>query len=227
MTQGVVPPETGSAERNPDGAWTMDAQLETELFGLINPRNPTRARAQAEFFARVTNTGPAVEASAFYAHLYSLAFEESDVATLIEQARAGEPPDSLVGSMVDAVVGWHAASPDDWRATRANIRDAYDDDPEWWASRVNFATTIMALLYGDGDLERTIDIAALAGWDADNNMTTAAGLIGIIVGFDGLPDAFQSASDRYFNEDLTGGLPEFDSIEKIATRTVALGLAND
>ncbi len=46
----------------------------------------------------------------------------------------------------------------------------------------------MALLYGDGDLKRTIDVAGLAGWDADNNMTTSAGLIGILIGFDDLPD---------------------------------------
>ena len=226
MDQGVLPPETGAPAGNPDGTWSIDAQLQTELFGLINPGDPTRARAQARFFAMVTNRGPAVDASAFYAHMYSLAFVESDVTELIAKARAAEPSDSEVASIVDAVLGWHATEPDDWRLTRRRIRDAYDDDPEWWASRVNFAATIMALLYGEGDLRRTIDIAGLAGWDADNNMTTAAGLIGITVGFDALPEPFRSATDVYFNEDLSGDLPQFDSVSNIAARTVALGIAN-
>ncbi len=225
MDQGVVPPETGSVQLNPDGAWSMDAQLETELFGLINPGRPTRAREQARFFANVTNRGPAVDASAFYAHMYSMAFDISDVQTLIAQARAAEPEDSIVAPIVDAVVSWHDASPNDWRQTRERIRVAYDTDPEWWASRVNFATTIMALLYGEGDLRRTVDIAGLAGWDADNNMTTSAGLLGVIIGFDDLPEPFASASDTYFNEDLSGDLPQFDTVSNIARRTADLGLA--
>ena len=83
----------------------------------------------------------------------------------------------------------------------------------------------MALLYGDGDLDQTVTIAGLAGWDADNNMTTSAGLIGLVSGFDGLPEPWASSTDIYFNEDLSGDLPQFDSVRNIAERTVALGLA--
>ena len=226
MDEGVVPPATGSPELNPDGAWAMDAQLETELFGLINPGRPDRAREQARFFARVTSSGPAVDASAFYAHMYSVAFGSSDPRSIIEHARAGEPADSVVAPIADAVLTWHDESPDDWRSTRERIRVAYDDDPEWWASRVNFASTIMALLYGDGDIRETLNIAGLAGWDADNNMTTSVGLLGVMVGFDQLPEPFRSATDVYFNEDLSGDLPQFDSVSNIARRTADLGLLN-
>jgi len=223
MDDGVLPPETGRLPLNPQGAWAMDAQLETELFGLISPSRPDEARRRARFFAQVTSSGPAVDASAFYAAIYSRAFTNSDVATLINDARSGEADDSTVAPIVDDVVAWHKANPSDWRATRRLIRDRYDTDPEWWASRVNFAATIMALLYGDGDLRRTINIAGLAGWDADNNMTTSAGLLGVVIGFDDLPEPFASATDVYFNEDLSGDLPQFDSVANIADRTVALG----
>ena len=124
------------------------------------------------------------------------------------------------------MLAWHDESPDDWRSTRERIRVAYDDDPEWWASRVNFASTIMALLYGDGDIRETLNIAGLAGWDADNNMTTSVGLLGLMVGFDQLPEPFRSATDVYFNEDLSGDLPQFDSVSNIARRTADLGLLN-
>ena len=226
MDDGVLPPSTGSLPLNPEGAWSMDAQLETELFGLLNPGRPTRARAQARFFAAVTNSGPAVDASAFYAHLYAAAFTTADVRSLLDQAREAEPDDSIMAPIVDQVVAWHDELPNDWRQTRERIRLAYDDDPEWWASRVNFASTLMALLYGDGDLRATLDIAGLAGWDADNNMTTAGGLLGAIIGYEALPEPFASATDVYFNEDLTGDLPQFDSVANIARRTADLGLAS-
>ena len=222
MDEGLLPPETGSAALNPDGAWSIGAQLQTELFGLIAPGLPHEASRRAVYFARVTNSGPAVEASAFYAAMYAQAFFEADVSTLIRRTQARFPPDSTVYQIVENVRGWHQQYPEDWRQSRRQIRDSYDTDPEWWASRLNFASTIMALLYGEGDLLQTMTIAALAGWDADNNVTTSAGLLGIIHGYQGLPELFRSASEIYFNEDVSGNLPQYQTVPEIARRTQAL-----
>ncbi len=84
MNRGFqIPPDTGSAALNPEGVWSIDAQLQTELFGLIAPGLPDQAALRATYFAGVTNSGLAVDASAFYATLYALAFFESDVPILI------------------------------------------------------------------------------------------------------------------------------------------------
>ena len=223
MDEGVVPPETSDPTLNPEGEWSIDAQLQTEVFGLLAPGRSDIARERAEFFALVTNRGPAVDASAFYAHVISEAFFDDDVEELLRSARAAEPDDSVIAPIFDDVVAWYGESPDDWRPTRELIRAKYDTDPEFWGSRVNYAATVMALLYGDGDLRETLDIAGLAGWDNDNNMTAAAHIVGVIIGFDDLPETFASATDVYFNQDLVGDLPQFDSVENFAARTVALG----
>lgn len=225
MEEGLVPPDTGSAENNKVGSWSIGAQLQTELFGMISPGLPSEARASAKYFAVVTNSGPAVEASQFYAHMYSEAFFEANVDWLIERALQGESADSEIGAIARQVQTWYRENPTDWRATRWLIREKYDTDPDWWASRVNFAATIMALLYGDGDLVETVTLAGLAGWDADNNMTTSAGLLGLIIGYEKLPEPFRSSTDIYFNQDVTGDLPEFDTVSNISKRTVALGEA--
>ncbi len=225
MDEGLLPPETGNAENNPDGAWSIDAQLQTELFGMLTPGMPALAATYAERFARVTNSGPAVEASVFFATLYSLAFFEDDVPALIAAARNLTKDDAIIAPIVDNVVTWHQENPDDWRATRQLIRDEYDTDPMWWASRVNFAATIMALLYGESDTLRTIEIAALAGWDADNTMATAAGLLGLIHGFNALPQEIATSTDVYFNEDITGDLPRYDTVTEFAIRTQILAEA--
>ena len=225
MDEGFLPPETGNAENNPDGAWSISAQLQTELFGMLTPGMPSLAANYADRFARVTNSGPAVEASVFYATLYSLAFFEDDVPALIAAARQLTPDDAVIAPIVDNVVQWHWENPEDWRATRRSIRNEYDTDPMWWASRVNFAVTIMALLYGESDTLRTIEIAALAGWDADNTMATAAGLLGLIQGHEGLPPAIAESTDIYFNEDVTGDLPRYTTVSEFATRTQRLAEA--
>lgn len=221
MDEGHLPPDTGSSALNPDGAWSIDAMLETELFGLIAPNQPAEAQRRARYFARVTNSGLAVEASAFYAHLYAEAFSESSIPVLITSAKNTFTPTSQVYQLVTNVETWHAANPKDWRKTRQLIHITYDD-PSWWAAKVNFASTIMALLYGKGDLIDTMTITGLAGWDADNNMTTAAGLLGIISGYNRLPLPIRNASDIYFNEDVTGDLPKYDSVKNIALRTTQL-----
>jgi ADP-ribosylglycohydrolase len=154
--------------------------------------------------------------------MYALAFFEADVPSLITMARSHFSPSSLVSQIVQSVEGWHRRFPTDWRETRRRIRAAYDTDPNWWASKVNFASTIMALLYGDGDLTQTLTIAALAGWDADNNATTSAGLLGLLYGFNNLPEPIRTATDLYFNEDVTGEMPRYQSVTEIAARTQAM-----
>jgi hypothetical protein len=186
---------------------------------MISPGMPEEAARRAEYFGRVTNSGPAIEASQFYAIMYSLAFFEEDVEVLITAAQSYFPVESEIHGITAEVLTWHENTPEDWRATRRLIRDKYDTDPMWWASRVNFASTVMSLLYGQGDLIDTITIAALAGWDADNNMTTSAGLLGIIYGFNALPDSIRTASQIYYNEDVTGDLPKTQTVPEIASRT--------
>ena len=225
MDEGLLPPETGNAENNPDGAWSIDAQLQTELFGMLAPGMPAVASTYAKRFARVTNSGPAVEASVFFAALYSLAFFEEDVPALIAAARQLTEDEAIIAPIVDNVVLWHQQNPGDWRLTRQQIRDEYDTDPMWWASRVNFAVTIMALLYGESDILRTIEIAALAGWDADNTMATAAGLLGLIHGYSELPEEIAASTDIYFNEDVTGDLPRYDTVTQFAVRAQNLAEA--
>jgi ADP-ribosylglycohydrolase len=225
MDEGIIPPQTSDPELNPEGVWSIGAQLQTELFGLIAPGLPDEASRRAIYFARVSNSGLAVDASAFYTKMYANAFFESDIPTLIDQAQADFPADSLLYEIVANVKEWHQQAPSNWRATRELIRDSYDNDPVWWASKVNLASTIMALLYGEGDLMKSLTIAALAGWDADNNMTTSAGLLGIILGFENLPPPIRNATDVYFNQDVTGDLPKYQTVPEIAKRTQRLAEA--
>ena len=83
----------------------------------------------------------------------------------------------------------------------------------------------MVLLYEEGDLIQTLTVTCLAGWDADNNATTSAGLLGLIHGYEKLPRPIRMASDLYYNEDVTGEMPQYQSVRVIATRTQTLAEA--
>ena len=57
---------------------------------------------------------------------------------------------------------------------------------------------MVSLFCGEGDFKETIKIGSLAGWDSDNPTATWGGLLGFIVGKDGIEKVFnRSFSDKY------------------------------
>ena len=68
-----------------------------------------------------------------------------------------------------------------------------------FAAGINFAASIVSLLYGEGDLVETIKIGALAGWDSDNPTATWGGLIGFMLGKEGIEKAFNRKFADKFN----------------------------
>ncbi|HKN45550.1 MAG TPA: ADP-ribosylglycohydrolase family protein, partial [Propionibacteriaceae bacterium] len=54
-------------------------------------------------------------------------------------------------------------------------------------ARLNAAYVVLGLLYGKGDMTRTIAIATRAGQDSDCNPSSAAGILGAIIGYSKIP----------------------------------------
>ena len=53
---------------------------------------------------------------------------------------------------------------------------------------INSAYIIMGLLYGQGDFYKTIDVSTRCGKDSDCNPASSGGILGVILGYDGIPD---------------------------------------
>ncbi len=54
------------------------------------------------------------------------------------------------------------------------------------------------MLYGEGDLKQTIKFGVLTGWDADNPTATWGGMLGFMLGKQGVEEAFgRRFSDRF------------------------------
>src|SRR4029450_1727104 len=57
-----------------------------------------------------------------------------------------------------------------------------------WCHAVNNAAIIVAgLLWGDGDVARTIGLTVMGGWDTDSNGATAGSVVGVLGGTARLP----------------------------------------
>lgn len=68
-----------------------------------------------------------------------------------------------------------------------------------FAAGINFASSLVSLFYGEGDIKETIKIAALAGWDSDTPTATWGGLLGFMLGKEGVEKAFDQKFANKFN----------------------------
>ncbi|GAB4528288.1 MAG: hypothetical protein OHK0046_46990 [Anaerolineae bacterium] len=224
---GVMPPATGLVMVN-DHALMIDAQLTTEFFGALAPGLPVKALQLADLPIQTTSAAYAAHAAQFFVLLYSLAPlvdttlpQRDQMLWLVEHARGYLPDSSKSADIIDFVLAEYLANPDPdaWETTRDRIHARYHGDAEangfvyrdWFESSVNLATGVMAMLYGEGDYRRTIQIGTLSGWDSDNPTATLGGLLGLLYGAEAIRAQFPEIdlSDRYNIYRTRENLPDY------------------
>jgi hypothetical protein len=221
----LLPPATSDPANNPDHAM-IDAQLTTELFGLMAPGRPDVALRLAELPIRTTASGEAAAIARFYVVMHSLAGALDGKEALGEQLRGLArraatvlPEEGYARGMFDFVDAFYLAAPGDdaWEETRDALyrayqlggRDGYSYERPFDAG-INFGASLISLFYGDGDFRRTVQIASLAGWDSDNPAATWGGLLGFIHGRGGVEQAFagKALSELYWIHRTRRGFPD-------------------
>ena len=211
VNEGRDVPASGSIRYNTNW-FAIDSQITTESLGAAVPGMRQQAADLAGLFGSASNDGFALHAAQFYAAMYSAAAFESDIPSLVSAGLEVVPTDSLTWRVIQDVRDLYQADqaagrlsdPQAWRAAQTVLYDKYYTQfikegryHAWVDSSVNTAMTTLALLYGQGDLERTVEIGVLAGFDNDCNPATAGGLVGMVKGFSGLPQAYHGAGDAY------------------------------
>ncbi|NND05549.1 MAG: ADP-ribosylglycohydrolase family protein [Saprospiraceae bacterium] len=216
MQEGVLPPETGSPHLN-EHFEMIDAQLTTEIFGLFSPARPDIARLIAHLPIQTTARKEAEDIAKFYVSIYALACLNSDksmkqrVQWMAMKARQVLPNGSYPADMFDySYKLYRSGIP--WEQTRDSLYYRYQVNQEdgyhitaknlpcngCFAAGINFAASLVSLFYGEGDLKSTIKIGTLAGWDSDNPTATWGGLLGFMIGKDGIEDTFvRQFSNRF------------------------------
>jgi hypothetical protein len=244
--QGIVPPATSDPQHNPY-VEMIDAQLTTEIFGLFAPGRPDVALRMAYLPIRTTARDEAALAAEFYVIMHALApatdpnqSMKEQVHWLAAEARKHLPNESYTAKMFDFVeerylagVPWEQARDEVYLRYQVNQQDGYDITSRnlicngCFASGINFAASIVSLLYGEGDYKETVKIAVLAGWDSDNPAATWGGLLGFLLGKDELEEVFGRKFSNRFDIHRTrkgfpvsGGIDSFENMPQNGVRIV-------
>jgi len=195
VLHGILPPQSGHWANNPH-ADCIDYQIEADYAGLMSPGMPNAASEISDKIGHIMNYGDGWYGGVYVGAMYALAFTSNDVEHIVNEALKTIPEKTKYHDCIADVIRWHKQYPIDWKQTWFEIQKKWTDDlgcPDGVFSQfnidatVNSAYVVLGLLYGKGDFGKTIEIATRAGQDADCNPSTAAGILGTMLGYDAIP----------------------------------------
>lgn len=232
LKKGIPAPQSGSIEQNGHTiAEQIGGQIFIDTWGLVNPGNPAKAADFGEAAARVSHDGEGVLGARFFCAAIAQAFVTSDINEIIEAGLAQIPPDSLYAKVARAVLAFHERQPDDFRACRDMLERewGYDRYPGVCHIIPNAGVCFLAMIYGQGDFARTVEIATMCGWDTDCNAGNVGTVLGVATGIEGIPDKYRGPiNDSIVMSGISGYLNILD-IPSYAKELAILGyrLANE
>lgn len=232
MHYGLTPPFTGEKDLNPHW-FQIDPQLINEIWSYTAPGMAEYAAGISDWAARITSDSWAVSPTIVYGVMYSNAFFEKDIRKLVEGSLQYLPKDDRYRAIVEECLALYDRYPDDWRASRKAIADKYWHNEDTfsktiWNAALNGAMGILSMLYGDGDIAKTLELGCSMGFDCDNQTATVCGILGTMYGASAVPEEYSKPfahwtkpfNDRYINV-TRYDMPDA-SIEDIIDRTVAI-----
>jgi hypothetical protein len=200
LNLGIPAPGSGHPRHNVH-ANDIDFQIESDFIGLMCPGLPRTANRFCDRVGRVMNYGDGLYGGMFVGGMYAAAYFESDPRRVVEAGLACIPARSGYGRLIRDLLDGSAQHPNDWRQVWQRIEDKWDKNdpcPDGALStfnidaRLNGAYIAFGLLYGGGDFLKTMEIATRCGQDSDCNPSSAAGVLGVMLGYDRIPEVCKS-----------------------------------
>jgi ADP-ribosylglycohydrolase len=210
LQKGIPAPESGSADRNGMVlAEQIGGQIFIDTWGLVWPDNYLKAAQYAEAAASVSHDKNGLYGARFIAACISKAFSASSMEEILDTAASVIPADSTYAKVVKAVRDFHKNEPDDFRLCLQYLQDewGYDKYPGICHIIPNAGVCILALVYGNGDFSRTVEIATMCGWDTDCNAGNVGTIAGVFTGLAGLPEHYRKPiNDNIVTSSVSGYL---------------------
>ncbi len=210
LKNGIPAPDSGSIRVNGAAiAEQIGGQIFIDPWGWIFPGDAHEAARAACMAAGVSHDGNGLYGAGFIAACNSLAFVHNDVGLIIEKALNTIPADSEYARVVNSVRAFYEKNPEDWRAAREMLSRnfGYDRYPGVCHIIPNAGVCALALLYGNGNFARTIEIAVMCGWDTDCNAGNAGAIAGVLTGPEGIPDRYRKPiNDWHAAASISGAL---------------------
>jgi hypothetical protein len=195
ILNGIMPPASGYWKNNPHSD-DIDFQIESDFAGLMSPGLPVAASQVSDKIGHIMNYGDGWYGGVYVSAMYSLAFITDDIEFIVKEALKMLPQESEFYKFMSDVITWSEQF-EDWKQTWQEVENKWGNDatcPDGFSNpfnieaKMNCAYIIMGLLYGNGDMGKTVEVSARCGADSDCNPSNAAGILGTALGYSRIPE---------------------------------------
>ena len=202
LKDGLKYPACGSYENNYH-ADDIDWQIECDFLGMLYPGMVKEAAARAFELGHIMNYGDGVYGGVFITAMHAAAFTAQSVEEICETGISVIPEGTQFRALLDDVMEHYRAGDSfdkNWRMLQ-NTWAQGDLCPELPGNsnidaKLNSGYVLLGLLYGEGDMDKTITLAMRCGQDSDCNPSSVGSILGNFLGASGLDDKFKSELDR-------------------------------
>ncbi len=180
---GILPPASGQFN-NPYNEW-IGAQMRGVVCGVVAPGRPEKAAELAWKDGEVSHINNGIFGEIFNAVMAAYAFVIDDLKIIIEKSMEAIPNDSEYYYVVNYAYE-KCKKNDDWESSWANCEEEFKKY-NWIHTYPNAAAEVIALWYGEGDFNKTLNIIAMEGQDVDCNAAQILSILGTIIGYKEIP----------------------------------------
>ena len=192
--RGIKPPYSGIIN-NRFFIEGMGCPIRSEIWGIICAGKPELAKKYAYIDACLDHADNSVYAEQFLACIEAMAFYESDILTLAGKGMEFIPSDSKLYKAFSFILEKYLNG-EDWITVRQKMLNKFGH-PDFTNVVQNLGMVLISLLYGEGDMRKTINIALRCGFDTDCTCASAASVVGIIKGYKALGELGELIKDYF------------------------------
>jgi ADP-ribosylglycohydrolase len=175
IRRGLLPPLTGSLD-NPFDEW-IGGQMRGTICGMVAPGEAREAARLAWLDAEISAAGNGILGEVFNAVLAARAYTETDSKALLVSTIALFSTRTEYGAVLAFALEACRNSPD-WQTAWAKC-DAEYIEYNWIHVYPNAAAQVVALWFGNGDFDLTLEIICGIGHDVDCNAAQMLCVLGI------------------------------------------------
>ena len=195
IINGIPAPQSGHWKNNPH-ADDIDFQIEADFAGLMSPGMPNTSTEICDKIGHIMCYGDGWYGGVYVAAMYSLAFISDDIKFVVKEALKIIPAESDYHKCISDVIKWSEEN-EDWKVTWQLFQDEWSDEvgcpksvkrPVNIDAKVNSAYVVMGLLYGNKNIDKTLEVSTRCGNDSDCNPATAMGILGTMIGYSNIPN---------------------------------------
>jgi ADP-ribosylglycohydrolase len=199
----------------------MGSPIRSEIWACLFPGDPGSAAHYAALDATLDHGTEGIAGEVFFAVMQSVVAAGENLEKAFQLALSYIPKESETAQAIGFVLESHTAQKMAWDCWKELL--TLHGSENFTHTPLNVALTIWALLYGEGDFEKSILLAVNAGYDTDCTAATVGATLGLELGADRIPSRWiEPIGEGVFVGPGIRGIVAPTSLQELTERTTAL-----